>query len=141
MPHFILEALAYLVGARIYWRMAARYPQPPSADRYLLLGFAIFGAFIGSKALHLLEHLPFLLTQPFPSELWLSGKSVLGGFLGGTLAVELGKKAIGWQSATGDAWVLPLAIGLIIGRLGCQLSGLWDLTYGTPTDLPLTVIY
>ncbi len=136
--HFILEILAYFAGARIYWRYARSTSllSMPTVDRYFLLGFAIFGAFLGSKLLHILEHLPFLLTQPFPSELWLSGKTVLGGFLGGTFTVEIGKKLIGWKASTGDAWVVALAVGLIIGRIGCQLSGLWDLTYGTPTTLP-----
>ena len=136
-PHFILEILAYFTGARIYWRHARNTSSVSmiAVDRYLLLGFAIFGAFLGSKLLHILEHLPFLLTQPFPSELWFSGKTVLGGFLGGTFAVEIGKKLIGWKVSTGDAWVPALAAGLIIGRIGCQLSGLWDLTFGIPTTL------
>ncbi len=138
MPHFILEILAYFVGARIYWLYARNASSASMAmvDRFLLLGFAVFGAFLGSKLLHILEHLPFLLTQPFPSEVWLSGKTVLGGFLGGTFTVEVGKKLIGWKASTGDAWVPALAAGLIIGRIGCQLSGLWDLTYGVPTSLP-----
>lgn len=131
--HFILEAIAYFIAAQIYWRTTRNYPQPKKIDGLLLIGFAILGAFLGSKLLHILEHLPYLKTQPFPSPQWLSGKSVLGGFLGGTLAVEAGKKIIGWRISTGDAWVLPLAVGLVIGRLGCQLSGLEDLTYGIPT--------
>lgn len=133
--HFIFEAFAYLVGAQIYWRIAKHYPQPPLVDRFLLLGSAIFGAFLGSKFLHILEHLPFLLSDG-NKELWLSGKTVLGGFIGGTLAVELAKKAINWQTSTGDAWVIPLTIGLMIGRLGCQFSDLNDLTYGIATQLP-----
>lgn len=134
--HFILEGIAYFIGAQIYWRIVQSYPRPNKIDGLLLLGFAIFGAFIGSKVLHVLEHFPYLLTQPFPSPLWLSGKSVLGGFIGGTFAVEIGKKLIKWTTSTGDAWVFPLAIGLIIGRIGCQLSGMEDLTYGVPTSLP-----
>lgn len=136
LPHVVLEALAYFVGARVYWLNARRQPSPPRrVDRWLLLGAAIFGAALGSKALHALEHLPALLERGDAS-LWLGGKSVLGGFLGGTLGVELAKKAIGWTRSTGDAWVPALAVGLALGRLGCQLSGLWDQTYGTVTTLP-----
>ena len=48
-----------------------------------------------------------------------------------------------WASA-GSAGTHPPAMpgcrrsprGLIVGRLGCQFSGLWDGTYGIPTDLP-----
>ncbi len=133
--HFILESIAYLVGARIYWRYAKDQPKPPAGDRWLLLGSAVFGAMLGSKLLHILEHLPYLISANDAS-LWLAGKSVLGGFLGGTLAVELAKRAAHWRIPTGDPWVPALAMGLIIGRIGCQLSGTWDLTYGTPTSLP-----
>ncbi len=133
-PHLLLETLAYFVAARVYWR-AQPALQPPPRDRFLLLACAIFGAAVGSKALHVLEHLPALLTRQ-DLALWIGGKSVLGGFLGGTLGVELAKRAIGWPAPTGDAWVAPITVGLVIGRLGCQLSGLWDQTYGNPTTLP-----
>lgn len=136
LPHLLCESLAYLVGARLYWRTAARQPRPPSAlDRLALLAGAVCGAALGSKLLHVLEHLPALRAVPDPA-LWLGGKSVVGGFLGGTLGVELAKARIGWRASTGDAWVLPLALGLMIGRVGCQLSGVWDQTYGVPTALP-----
>jgi phosphatidylglycerol:prolipoprotein diacylglycerol transferase len=135
LPHLVLEALAYFVGARVYWVQARRTARPPGVDGWLLLGGGLFGAAVGSKGLHALEHLPVLLERNELS-LWLGGKSVLGGFLGGTLGVELAKKAIGWKRSTGDAWVPALAVGLALGRLGCQLSGLWDQTYGLETTLP-----
>ena len=136
LPHVLLEALAYLVASRTYWSVARTQPRPSRAsDRWLLAACAIAGAAVGSKSLHVLEHLPTLLQQGAAGA-WLGGKSVLGGLVGGTLAVEAGKRAIGWRPSTGDAWVPAIAIGLMIGRLGCQLSGLWDQTYGRPTDLP-----
>lgn len=135
-PHVVLEALGYFVGARVYWALAKQGPRPEkSVDRLLLLGCAIFGAAVGSKGLHVLEHLPVLRAKGDVAA-WLGGKTVLGGFLGGTLGVELGKKLIGWSRSTGDAWVPALAIGLCLGRLGCQLSGPWDQTFGTVTSLP-----
>jgi len=136
LPHVVLEALAYLVASRTYWSAARTQPRPSRAtDRWLLAACALAGAALGSKALHVLEHLPALWRQGAAAD-WLAGKSVLGGLVGGTLAVEAGKRAIGWRPSTGDAWVPALAIGLIIGRAGCQVSGLWDQTYGTPTALP-----
>lgn len=134
--HLLLELLAYFVGARLYWRNARALPRPAQwINRMALLAGAVFGAALGSKLLHVAEHLPYLLAQGTP-ELWLGGKSVLGGFIGGTLGVEIAKRAIGWRASTGDAWVPAIAMGLAIGRLGCQLSGLWDQTYGIPTTLP-----
>ncbi|MBV8659621.1 MAG: prolipoprotein diacylglyceryl transferase [Burkholderiales bacterium] len=136
IPHEVLELLGYSIGARLYWRQARLIPRPPQQmDRWLIIAAAIFGAFIGSKLLHILEHLPYLLRAQ-DWHLWLGGKSVLGGFLGGTLGVELAKRTIAWRTATGDAWIPALPVGLMIGRIGCQVSGLWDQTFGVPTSLP-----
>lgn len=135
-PHLVLEGLGYFLGARVYWSRARGQPMPAQpVDRWLLVGCALFGAAIGSKGLHVLEHFRALAAANELS-LWLGGKSVLGGFLGGTLGVELGKLFIGWRRSTGDAWVPALTLGLVLGRLGCQLSGLWDQTYGIATTLP-----
>lgn len=131
--HQALELLGYVVGARLYWREARTWPRPSLAgQRLALLAGAVFGAFVGSKLLHVAEHGPALMAANDPA-LWWAGKSVLGGFIGGTLGVEFAKRAVGWSSSTGDAWVTALAAGLLIGRLGCQLSGPWDQTYGIPT--------
>jgi prolipoprotein diacylglyceryltransferase len=136
LPHQILEIAAYAIGGRLYWQQARAYPQPAQIDRLLILGAAIFGAFLGSKLLHVAEHLPYLLQHRSDVKLWIGGKSVLGGFIGGTWAVEIAKWVVGWRRSTGDAWLPALPIGLMIGRLGCQLSGVWDQTYGIPTNLP-----
>jgi prolipoprotein diacylglyceryltransferase len=134
--HLLLEVLAYFIGARLYWRAARTHPLPAALiDRLALLAGAVLGAALGSKLLHGLEHLPTLLAQR-EMALWLGGKSVLGGFIGGTLGVELVKKMVRWPRSTGDAWIPGLAAGLMIGRVGCQLSGVWDQTYGIPTTLP-----
>ena len=134
--HLALEALAYFVGGRVYWVAARDLPRPADwIDRMALFAGAVLGAALGSKVLHILEHLPFLMQYGTPA-LWLGGKSILGGFIGGTLGVELAKHRVGWVLSTGDAWVPALAVGLVIGRMGCQLSGLWDQTYGNQTSLP-----
>jgi prolipoprotein diacylglyceryltransferase len=134
--HVALEALAYLVAGRVYWAQAGRAPRPAKAlDRWKVLACVVFGAALGSKSLHVLEHLGFLLQSGGIAD-FLGGKSVLGGLMGGTLGAEAGKKWIGWRQSTGDAWVPAIAAGLVVGRLGCQLSGLWDQTFGSPTTLP-----
>lgn len=133
--HLVLELVAYAVGAQVYWRGARSLPQPEPGNRMLILGAAVLGAMVGSKLLHMLEHLPHFFQQN-DMALWLGGKSLLGGLLGGTLGVEIAKKLTGWVHPTGDPWVPALSVGIIIGRLGCQLSGLWDQTYGAPTSLP-----
>ena len=43
------------------------------------------------------------------------------------------------QRRTGDLFVLPLCVGIAVGRVGCLLAGLADDTYGKPTTLPWAV--
>jgi prolipoprotein diacylglyceryltransferase len=77
---------------------------------------------------------------------WLAGSlntgllhpshSIAGGLAGGIAAVELWKWAKGVRGSTGIVWVGPLAVGIAVGRIGCFLAGLPDMTYGDPTSLP-----
>jgi prolipoprotein diacylglyceryltransferase len=80
---------------------------------------------------------PHLLPQYWDQPaLLLAGQSMVGGLLGGLLGVELAKQLTGVRQSTGDAFVFPILLGLMIGRVGCFLAGLADGTYGIPTDLP-----
>jgi len=97
---------------------------------------AIVGAALGSKLLCWIQH---------PVETWahradlgalLHGKSIVGGLLGGLVAVEWVKRWMGIRRPTGDLFVLPLCLGIAIGRIGCFLTGLDDQTFGAATGLP-----
>ena len=90
-------------------------------------GAGLLGAAFGSKILAMLEN---------PWQASLEGKTIVGGLLGGLIAVEAAKKYIGVTRSTGDLLVMPLIIGTAIGRIGCYLSGLADGTHGAPTSLP-----
>jgi prolipoprotein diacylglyceryltransferase len=65
--------------------------------------------------------------------------SVAGALAGGIAAVELWKWRAGVRQSTGGAFVLPLAVGIAVGRLGCFFAGTVDFTYGTPSTLPWAV--
>ncbi len=67
------------------------------------------------------------------------GKTVVGGLLGGWLGVEIAKRFGGIYRRTGDLFVLPLCVGIAVGRVGCLVAGLADDTYGKPTSLPWSV--
>ncbi len=62
--------------------------------------------------------------------------SIAGALAGAILAVELWKWAQGVRGSTGGPFIIPLALGIIVGRWGCLFAGLTDQTYGTPTALP-----
>jgi len=137
--HTVFEAAAYVVGTQVFlWqRRRLRLPALGDQDRtlWVVVGAAL-GAALGSKLAFWIED-PLAAFSNFPD--WrhlLQGKSIVGGLLGGLVGVELTKKAIGLSTSTGDAFVLPLAVGMGIGRIGCFLSGLADHTYGNPTSLP-----
>lgn len=49
---------------------------------------------------------------------------------------SLQKKMIGEKKSSGDLFVYPMLLALIIGRIGCFSMGVYEETYGIKTDLP-----
>jgi phosphatidylglycerol:prolipoprotein diacylglycerol transferase len=136
-PHLLLEPAAFMVGGLLYWRgsnsnHSARLPDATS--RWAVIAGAALGAAIGSRLLYVLEYWTALQAQPWT--MWLGGKTLVGALLGGLAGVEVAKLASGWRHSTGDGFVTPLLVAMVIGRLGCQLSTVTDQTYGNPTTLP-----
>lgn len=132
-PHLLFETLAYFIAARIYFKTSKKTTYT-TFEKMTLLTYLIAGAFLGSKIVSLLESPLFLLQGDFLHA--LEGKTVVGGFLGGWIGIEIAKKQVGIKESTGDAFVIPMAVGLMIGRIGCFLTGLSDDTVGTQTTLP-----
>ena len=135
--HFLLESLAYVAGFALYRALRRRDGDALSDDRrWTIVVAAAVGAAVGSRLLAWLQHvLDPPLTPHGPLGAW-GGKTIVGGLAGGTLAVEAVKRRIGETRRTGDPFVLPLALGMAIGRVGCFLAGLGDHTEGGPTSLP-----
>lgn len=135
--HGLFEWAAIFVGARIYLRSARTSLVALGQTRNfaVVLG-CVIGAAIGNKAVHGIHHfeqLPLLAQKPW---LVLQGQSIVGGLLGGLVGVEIGKKYAGVTESTGDRFVVPILVGLLIGRVGCLIAGLQDDTFGNATDLP-----
>jgi phosphatidylglycerol---prolipoprotein diacylglyceryl transferase len=130
-PHPFFECLAYTAAFCVYLFWRKRMGDVLSGDmRWWVIAAATVGAAGGSKLLGLLEN---------PQGFWHSpgsGKTVVGGLIGGWLAVEWIKRRFSVHVATGDLFAIPLAVGIAIGRVGCFLTGLADQTYGSPTTLP-----
>lgn len=64
------------------------------------------------------------------------GKTITTGIAGAYLAVEFSKWMIGVRAKTGDAWALPMAVGMSVGRLGCFFNG---CCYGAITRVPWAI--
>ncbi len=65
--------------------------------------------------------------------------SIAGALVGAIVAVDLWKFAKGIRVSTGGVFVIPLCIGIVVGRWGCLFAGLPDQTYGIPTAVPWAV--
>jgi prolipoprotein diacylglyceryltransferase len=102
----------------------------------LALG-GLVGAALGAK-------LPFWIwnaalggaasTEGVSSWVWLaSGKTILGGIVGGYLGIELMKFALDVRVRTGDTYVVPVAVAIAVGRVACFVGG---CCFGVPTEAP-----
>jgi phosphatidylglycerol---prolipoprotein diacylglyceryl transferase len=137
LTHGLFEMAALTLGTAFY-----RYSRRSAGTGFLqgkefavTIG-CIFGAAIGNKLVFWIE-MPHLLVQFWNTpQLVLGGQSMVGGLLGGLIGVEIAKKLNGITRSTGDAFVFPVLVGLMIGRVGCFLAGLADGTFGNPTELP-----
>ena len=138
--HPVFEALGYAGGYAWYKQARARTGDFLDENhRWLLLAATALGALAGARLLGVLEQAPGLGFHPAQLFKPGGGKTIVGGLLGGWLAVELAKLALHIRSRTGDLYAIPLALGIAIGRIGCFVAGLADDTYGTPTHLPWAV--
>lgn len=138
-PHRVFDLLSLLVATQLFWWQARRANAFTKDEKWTLAAGAVLGGALGAKLLVLLEDPATIPARAGDLAFWLTGKSIVGGLLGGLAGVEIAKKLAGMRASTGDHFVLPLAVGLAIGRVGCFLSGLSDDAFGVPTTLPWSV--
>ena len=124
----MLALLAALAVFRWVPIAAPAAPAQPWQSHPLYLAAASLGATVGA----------YLVGS---ANLWLTGidglaRSIEGALAGGIVAIEVLKASAGVRGSTGLRFVAPLAAAIAVGRIGCFLAGLDDMTYGTPTSLP-----
>ena len=134
--HPVLEASGYVAAYLVFrWERTRSGDALNEEHRWAVIAAAAVGALVGSRALGLLEQAP-LMGLHWSDWAHPGGKTVVGGLLGGWLAVELLKLVMQVRTRTGDLFAVPLCVGIAIGRLGCFFAGLADDTYGVATKLP-----
>ena len=103
-----------------------KMPLPPKGHRAGLYVFAVAGLILGAK-------IPVWLSYGITV---LQGKSVLGGMLGAFLAINLYKWFAKQQGHSfGGRFVIPLAVAVGFGKIGCYLAGCCGGTLAVPVQL------
>lgn len=133
--HYAFDLLAWVSGALAarwqyrHWPEAMRHLSRITSPSYFVaLGLGgVAGAWLIGSA----NSLRGTIIAP--------SHSIAGALAGGILAVEAWKWAKGIRESTGGALVLPLCVGIAVGRLGCFFAGLPDYTYGVPSAVPWAV--
>jgi len=131
----VMVALGALAGLWVFRRELARSGLPDTAVDAAVYG--LVGGLVGAKLLYVVEH----LDEGSFLSLFLDrgGMSWFGGFVGGLLAGYVTIRAKRWPMMAVLAAATPaLAIGQMLGRVGCFLVG--D-DYGSPTTLPWGVAF
>jgi prolipoprotein diacylglyceryltransferase len=136
-PHLIFETAAYAIAFRIYLFMRKRAGDAlDDGNRWWIIAAAAMGALVGSKLLYWFEDPALTLAHWRESAYLMGGKTIVGALIGGLFAVEVAKQILGIKQRTGDLFAIPLCVGIVIGRIGCFLTGLEDHTAGIATSLP-----
>ena len=101
-----------------WWRLAKR----DSRLVFIYLS-ALGGAFIGAKLVYVAAE---GWLHWHAQDRWIqlaTGKSIVGGLLGGYAGVEIAKHLLGYRSATGDWFAIITPVTIMLGRVGCLLHG------------------
>lgn len=131
----VMVALGALAGLYVFRNELRRRGLPDEATDAAIAG--LFGGLLGAKLLYVAEHAS---TEPVLSLLTdRGGMSWFGGFTGGLLAGLITIRLKRWPLVPVLAAATPgLAVGQLLGRIGCFLVG--D-DYGKPTTLPWGVAF
>ncbi|ASW75331.1 diacylglyceryl transferase [Chryseobacterium piperi] len=134
LAHPLFEAIGMFMGMRYYFYLKRKAPEKLSfnTSAAVLIG-ATAGALFGSKLIGNLEN-PYTFFEGVSIRKIWSNNTIVGGLAFGLMGVELAKKIVNHKESTGDLIVYPLILAIIIGRIGCFLTGIYEETYGLPTD-------
>lgn len=135
LAHPVIETIGIFIAMRYYYYLKRKEPTKTSfkISAAILIG-ATAGALLGSKLIGNLENPFTLFYEPFNLKRFWTNNTIVGGLAFGLIGVELAKKWVNHKESTGDMILFPLILAMIIGRIGCFLTGIYEQTYGLPTQ-------
>jgi phosphatidylglycerol:prolipoprotein diacylglycerol transferase len=135
----VLLATAYLVALQLAV-VRARH-RGVDGTRIMDLGiYLIIAALVGAKVMLVLVDLKYFLANPGDIfSLVRAGGVFYGGLLGALVtAIVLVRRYQLQIWATADLFAPGIALGHVIGRMGCLMAG---CCYGRPTDVPWAITF
>jgi prolipoprotein diacylglyceryltransferase len=141
--HTIFDISAYTIAIFAYLmcgRLLNTNERPIWYNLAIIAGMLIGGGLCARLAVQFEHGLPADFSQILTG-MHSGGKSVVAGFLGGIAGTKIIKLLLprstygSADKVIGDQVIVPFTLALIIGRIGCLLSGLGDNTHGMPTGL------
>jgi phosphatidylglycerol:prolipoprotein diacylglycerol transferase len=132
--HLVFETLGFIIGYRYYLYLRKKeIDKIPISNRAIIMIAGAGGGFLFSRVIGAFEHPAAFLHSDHPLLYFYSDKTIVGGLLGGLIAIEITKKIIGETKSSGDLFAYPMILGMLIGRIGCFTMGMLEDTYGTVT--------
>jgi len=129
----VFVTLGFIVGMLVFFYQDRRSGGNREQFANLFVA-ALIGGVIGAKLpIWIFNYKEILAAGSFNIVTLLSGKTILGGIVGGWIAVEIEKRRLGIKHRTGDMFAPALALGEAVGRIGCFLNGCCG---GIPSTLP-----
>jgi len=127
--------LALIAGIVVYVLLAQKHPMQGQQGLLLVLA-AVIGGVLGAKMpVWIIGWRQIVAALPDIRPI-LSGRTVVGGLLGGVLGVILMRRRLGIVQPSGNLFAPAIALGIAVGRLGCFFGG---CCYGVPANLPWAV--
>ncbi|MEI6533609.1 MAG: prolipoprotein diacylglyceryl transferase [Candidatus Roizmanbacteria bacterium] len=129
----VMIVIALFIGMAWYF-YEVHSSQIESEDNVIYIAIAaLVGGAIGAKILVFVFNINIFSMKSLDVSAFLSGRTIVGGLIGGILAVILTKKYLKIKIKKGNLFAPAIALGLAIGRIGCFLQG---CCYGIATSLP-----
>ncbi len=124
--------LAIFIGLIVYFKNAKKEKGLGENSIYLIFA-ALIGGILGAKIPIWILNFPTIISSWPNIYPILSGRTITGSLVGGTLGVLYIKKKLKIKGRKGNVFAPAIAIGMAIGRIGCFLQG---CCYGIATNLP-----